>query len=212
MTLFPIAISPCHLKADRRILTYLLSLLAPSFLPSLLPSLPSSLPSCAIGEAVLDIIKEERLQENALKTGAYLKGQLRERLLLPWPSVIGDVRGLGLFLGVECIEGTEEEEEEEEEEAVEEGNNKERGEDEDKGVGEVPIPSSEAAGWIAAWAREEGVQLSVDGPAANVLKIKPPLCFRKEEADLLVATLERAVGEYMLMKRKTRGKEGGRKG
>ncbi|GAB5035204.1 ethanolamine-phosphate phospho-lyase [Nannochloropsis oceanica] len=158
--------------------------------------------SCAIGEAVLDIIHQERLQENALITGAYLKEQLRERLLVPWPSVIGDVRGLGLFLGVECIEGTEEKEEEEE--AREEGDNKKGWED------EVPIPSSEAAGWIAAWARGEGVQVSVDGPAANVLKIKPPLCFGIEEADLLVATLEKAVGEYTLMQRKRRGKEGGR--
>lgn len=42
----------------------------------------------------------------------------------------------------------------------------------------------------------------MDGPQENVLKIKPPVCFGKEEADLLVATLERAVGEYVEMRRK----------
>lgn len=183
--------------------------LSPSFPPSIL--LPSS---CAIGEAVLDIIKYEKLQENALKTGAYLKQQLEEKLLLQFPSVIGDVRGLGLFLGVECIEGREEEEEEvllpslpqKGASAATKEEEEEENEEEDK----APIPSREAAEWIVARARERGVQLSVDGPQENVLKIKPPLCFGKEEADLLVRTLEKAVGEYVGLRKG--GRKGGRKG
>ena len=193
-------------------------------LPSLPPSLHShQLYSCAIGEAVLDIIKEEKLQENALLIGNYLKQEIEEKLLLPFPSVIGEVRGLGLFLGVECIEGKEEEEEEEEdkdketavggeEQQQKEGEEIEEGEEEEEEEQQqqqqqqqqraaAPIPSSEAAEWIVARARERGVQSSVDGPEKNVLKIKPPLCFGKGEADLLVSTLQAAVSEYIEMRR-----------
>jgi len=55
--------------------------------------------SCAIGKAVLDVIEEEKLQENALKVGGFLKNEL-QKLQLEFP-IIGDVRGEGLFLGFE---------------------------------------------------------------------------------------------------------------
>ena len=57
--------------------------------------------SCAIGKEVLQIIKEEKLQENALNIGNYLKKELAN-LAKPFP-IIGDVRGHGLFLGFELI-------------------------------------------------------------------------------------------------------------
>jgi 4-aminobutyrate aminotransferase-like enzyme/Ser/Thr protein kinase RdoA (MazF antagonist) len=59
--------------------------------------------SCAIGTEVLRVIREESLQENALKTGNYLKAELR-RMQNEFP-VIGDVRGQGLFLGIELTDG-----------------------------------------------------------------------------------------------------------
>jgi len=62
--------------------------------------------SCAIGLAVLDVIEEEHLQDNALKVGNYLKERLIE--LKDKHSCIGDVRGAGLFLGVEFIKDTKE--------------------------------------------------------------------------------------------------------
>jgi 4-aminobutyrate aminotransferase-like enzyme len=55
--------------------------------------------SCAIGTEVLRVIREESLQENALKTGNYMKTELR-KMQKEFP-VIGDVRGQGLFLGIE---------------------------------------------------------------------------------------------------------------
>lgn len=58
--------------------------------------------SCAIGTAVMKVIKEEKLQENALKVGNYLKAELRA-LALEFP-IIGDVRGQGLFLGIEFVD------------------------------------------------------------------------------------------------------------
>ncbi|MEE8141853.1 MAG: aminotransferase class III-fold pyridoxal phosphate-dependent enzyme, partial [Planctomycetota bacterium] len=58
--------------------------------------------SCAIGMAVLDVLEAESLQENALRVGAHLMKGLKE--LQKKHTVIGDVRGLGLFLGVELVE------------------------------------------------------------------------------------------------------------
>ncbi len=60
--------------------------------------------SCAIGQAVLKVIEEEKLQDNALNIGAYLKEQLTQ-LMSKYP-LIGDVRGPGLFLGFELVEDT----------------------------------------------------------------------------------------------------------
>ncbi len=57
--------------------------------------------SCAIGTAVLQTVKREKLQENALKTGDYLKKGLKE--LSKTHPIIGDVRGQGLFLGIELV-------------------------------------------------------------------------------------------------------------
>ena len=59
--------------------------------------------SCAVGEAVLDIIREEGLQQRALHVGTYAK-QLLEGVKARRPKHVGDVRGLGLFLGVEIVE------------------------------------------------------------------------------------------------------------
>jgi len=57
--------------------------------------------SCAVGLAVLDVIRDEGLQENALTTGDYLLAGLRD--LARAPSTDRDVRGQGLFLGIELV-------------------------------------------------------------------------------------------------------------
>jgi len=58
--------------------------------------------SCAIGTEVLRVIRDEGLRENALKTGNYLKTEL-QKMQKEFP-VIGDVRGQGLFLGIELTD------------------------------------------------------------------------------------------------------------
>jgi 4-aminobutyrate aminotransferase-like enzyme len=57
--------------------------------------------SCAVGQAVLDVIKEEGLQENALEVGIYLLNQLKN--LQNHHDLIGEVRGKGLFIGIELV-------------------------------------------------------------------------------------------------------------
>jgi 4-aminobutyrate aminotransferase-like enzyme/Ser/Thr protein kinase RdoA (MazF antagonist) len=120
--------------------------------------------SCAIGLAVLDVIEEERLQENALQVGTYLSNRLRS--LMEKHTLIGDVRGLGLFVGIELVLDR-----------------------------ETLAPAPEQASYIANRMKERGILLSTDGPFHNVLKIKPPLVFTEENADFLVETLDEILGE-----------------
>jgi 4-aminobutyrate aminotransferase-like enzyme/Ser/Thr protein kinase RdoA (MazF antagonist) len=120
--------------------------------------------SCAIGMAVLDVIEEERLQEHALVTGNYLMDSLRS--LMDSHPLIGDVRGLGLFVGIELV--------------------RDRAE---------LTPAGDEASYIANRMRDHGILLSTDGPFHNVLKIKPPLVFDKANADFLVTTLDKILLE-----------------
>jgi 4-aminobutyrate aminotransferase-like enzyme len=120
--------------------------------------------SCAIGMAVLDVIEEERLQEHALVTGNYLMDGLRS-LMDSYP-LLGDVRGLGLFVGIELV--------------------RDRAE---------LTPAGDEASYIANRMRDHGILLSTDGPFHNVLKIKPPLVFNTANADFLVRTLDKILRE-----------------
>jgi 4-aminobutyrate aminotransferase-like enzyme/Ser/Thr protein kinase RdoA (MazF antagonist) len=120
--------------------------------------------SCAAGMAVLDVIEEERLQENAGHVGGHLKGRLTA--LKEKHPLVGDVRGMGLFLGVELVR--------------------------DRGS---RAPATPEASYAVNRMREEGVLLSTDGPFRNVLKIKPPLCFTTADADILAETLDRILSE-----------------
>ena len=115
--------------------------------------------SCAIGLAVLDVIADEHLQDNALHVGHYLLE--RQRTLMAKHPLIGDVRGLGLFIGIELVTNR-----------------------------QTLAPAAAQATYIANRMREHGILVSTDGPLHNVLKIKPPLVFTTENADLLVATLD----------------------
>jgi 4-aminobutyrate aminotransferase-like enzyme/Ser/Thr protein kinase RdoA (MazF antagonist) len=114
--------------------------------------------SCAIGLAVLDVIRDEKLQENALKVGQYLKNRLEQ--LMERHSLIGDVRGMGLFIGIELVLDR-----------------------------ETLAPAVDQAYYIAERMKEEGILTSVDGPLYNVLKFKPPMVFSETNADLYVDTM-----------------------
>ncbi|MEZ4934884.1 MAG: aminotransferase class III-fold pyridoxal phosphate-dependent enzyme [Saprospiraceae bacterium] len=123
--------------------------------------------SCAIGREVLKIIQGEGLQEHALNVGNYLKNELNQ-LKNKYP-IIGDVRGHGLFLGIELIKNLDNLE-----------------------------PAGEQASYLANRMRHRGILMSTDGPFHNVLKIKPPMCFNKINADFLIENMEKILAEDFL--------------
>ena len=109
--------------------------------------------SCAAGLAVLEVLEEEGLRERAAETGTYLKEGFRG-LQESFPG-IGDIRGEGLFLGVELI--------------TPDGK-----------------PDTMAAQHLKNQLRESYILVGTDGPSDNVLKIKPPLPFNRQNCDSLI--------------------------
>jgi len=120
--------------------------------------------SCAVGMAVLDVIEDEGLRENAARIGAHLKAGLIK--LQDRHPLIGDVRGRGLFLGAELVSDRRHLE-----------------------------PATDAASWVVNRMRHLGYLLSTDGPDANVIKIKPPLVWTEDDANGMLAALDRALEE-----------------
>ncbi|MCA5932439.1 aminotransferase class III-fold pyridoxal phosphate-dependent enzyme [Pectobacterium versatile] len=114
--------------------------------------------SCQAAHAVLRVIREEQLQQNALRVGDYLRQGLQQ-LAQDFP-LIGDIRAYGLFIGVELVSDR-----------------------------ESKAPASESASQVVNAMRQRGVLISATGPAANVLKIRPPLVFQEEHADVFLTTL-----------------------
>ncbi|WP_105254488.1 aminotransferase class III-fold pyridoxal phosphate-dependent enzyme [Pseudoalteromonas sp. T1lg75] len=125
--------------------------------------------SCAIGEAVLDVIEQEGLCKQALETGAYFKDKLHT-LMQRFP-LIGDVRGLGLFLGVELVEDR-----------------------------ESLQPATEKTAWLVEFFKRHHILMSTEGPYYNILKIKPPLAFDKSDADRFVEVLAAGLSELTNIK------------
>jgi len=122
--------------------------------------------SAAVGLAVLEVLKSEKLQANAGIIGRHLLSGLGE-LQNEFP-IMGDVRGRGFFLGVELVHR-------------------------DPKQPEVLRPAAAEAKFISNECRRRAVLIGTDGPDHNVLKIRPPMCFSRENADQLLATLRNAL-------------------
>ncbi|HEY0201527.1 MAG TPA: aspartate aminotransferase family protein [Burkholderiaceae bacterium] len=123
--------------------------------------------ACAAGSAVLDVIAREGLLENANTTGAYLQAGIAK--LASEFSVLRQIRGAGLFIGVDVDAG---------------------------------MQSLEADGALAAHIvnslRQRKVLISASGPAGRVLKIRPPMVFRQEHADIFLDALHDAMTSLRL--------------
>ena len=113
---------------------------------------------------MLEVIEAERLQQHALHVGRRLQAGLAK--LMTKHPLIGDVRGVGLFIGVELVSD-----------------------------GATLAPAATPAAYIIERMKDHGLLLSTDGPLHNVIKIKPPLVFSNENADFLVAVLDRVLAE-----------------
>ncbi len=119
--------------------------------------------SMAAGMAVLDVIEREGLLDNAKRVGLYLQERLNA--LSARHALIGDVRGAGLFCGVEMVTDR-----------------------------ASRTPATAQTLRIVNDMRERGVLLSSTGEQANILKIRPPMIFEHAHADLLVDTLDAVLG------------------
>ena len=111
--------------------------------------------SCAAGMAVLDVIEGEGLQDNARQVGEHLMAGLAD-LALRHP-IIADVRGAGLFIGVELRRDGQ--------------------------------PAAAETARLVNSLRARRILISATGPAANVLKIRPPLVFSEENANQFLAAM-----------------------
>ena len=115
--------------------------------------------SCAVGLKVLEVVLDQDLQTHGRRVGQRMIEGLVE--LMSRHEIIGDVRGSGMFLGIELVK--------------------------DRATRE---PASVAAGEIVNRLREALILLGTDGPFHNVLKIRPPMPFDTNDADRLIETLD----------------------
>jgi alanine-glyoxylate transaminase / (R)-3-amino-2-methylpropionate-pyruvate transaminase len=111
------------------------------------------------GLATLEVIDNENLQANALRVGTHLKGRLLE--LQERHPLIGEVRGLGLMLGVELVR--------------------------DRATKE---PATAETARVLELAKERGLVVGKGGLSGNVLRIKPPMCITQADADFLADCLD----------------------
>ena len=115
--------------------------------------------SCAVGMAVLDVLEQEDLLNNAVIVGDHIAERLRA--LQDKHEIIGDVRHKGLFFGVELVTDRTSKQ-----------------------------PATESAKEVVNAMYEQGVLISRIGPDDNVLKMRPPMPFAHEHADILLQTLD----------------------
>jgi alanine-glyoxylate transaminase / (R)-3-amino-2-methylpropionate-pyruvate transaminase len=119
------------------------------------------------GLATLEVIDAEGIQENALHVGEYLKAGLVA--LAEKHSIIGDVRGMGLMLGVELVRDRKSKE-----------------------------PAKAEAATVLEEMKKRQVLIGKGGLFGNTLRIKPPMCITKDDASYLVAMLDEVLSDLAL--------------
>jgi alanine-glyoxylate transaminase/(R)-3-amino-2-methylpropionate-pyruvate transaminase len=115
--------------------------------------------SMAQGMATLEVIDTENIQANALRVGTHLKNRLLE--LQEKHAIIGEVRGMGLMLGVELVTDR---------------------------ITKEPAKAQTAA--VLDRAKERGLLLGKGGLFGNVLRIKPPMCITIDDANYMADCLD----------------------
>jgi len=122
------------------------------------------------GLATLEVIDAENIQQNALEVGTHLKNRLLE--LQDRQPLIGEVRGLGLMLGVELVTDRQTKE-----------------------------PATTQAADVMELCKQRGLIIGKGGLQGNTLRIKPPMCITKDDADFLVDCLDQVLDEVAKVNR-----------
>jgi alanine-glyoxylate transaminase / (R)-3-amino-2-methylpropionate-pyruvate transaminase len=117
---------------------------------------------CAQGSAVLDVIDREKLQANTLRIGNRILAGLNK--LKEKHSIIGDVRGKGLLLGIELVKDRQSKE-----------------------------PAKEECAQVMETAKEMGLLLGKGGLWGQTIRFSPPMCVNEQDADFLLEVLDRAL-------------------
>jgi 4-aminobutyrate aminotransferase-like enzyme len=120
--------------------------------------------ACAAGLAVLDVVQEEQLQENALRVGRLWIAALQD--LQRKHALIGDLRGSGLFLGLDLVLSRDTRE-----------------------------PATLQASYAVNRLRDRGILAGTDGPHHNVIKLRPPLIFSESDAVSFCSAFEMILTE-----------------
>ncbi len=115
------------------------------------------------GLATLEVVDSEGIQQNALEVGGHLKARLGA--LMDRRPLVGDVRGMGLMLGVELVR--------------------------DRTTKE---PATAETADVLELCKDRGLLLGRGGLDGNVLRIKPPMCLTRDDADFLVDCLDEVLG------------------
>ncbi len=119
---------------------------------------------CAQGKAVLEVIEEEGLQANSLEVGGFLIDGFTR--MAEKHSLIGDVRGKGLMIGVELVKDRQTKE-----------------------------PAREECAAVFEKARKLGLLIGKGGLHGSVLRIKPPMCISRADAEFMLAVIDQALAE-----------------
>lgn len=120
--------------------------------------------SCRIGKEVLDIVDDEGLMENAKLMGAKLQNGLKA--LQEHHPLIGDVRGCGLFIGLDLVQNR-----------------------------ETKAPATAASDYVKNRMREHRILMGTEGPADNILKIRPPLTIEETDVEMILQVMDQVLGE-----------------
>jgi 4-aminobutyrate aminotransferase-like enzyme/Ser/Thr protein kinase RdoA (MazF antagonist) len=120
--------------------------------------------SCLIGKEVLDIIDDEDLMENARIMGGRLHAGLLE--IQHKYELIGDVRGRGLFIGLDLVEDR-----------------------------SIRTPGTRIASYVKNRMRENRILIGSEGPFDNILKIRPPLTIQANDVDMILCVLDQVIDE-----------------
>lgn len=117
---------------------------------------------------MINVIDDEKLQENALKVGQYLLEN--SSLLMQDFEMVGDVRGTGLFIGIELVKSKESRE----------------------------PATAEANAIVDRMKNVHHILISSDGPDDNVLKLKPPMVFNIDNAKEFLVAVRECLSQYQV--------------
>jgi alanine-glyoxylate transaminase / (R)-3-amino-2-methylpropionate-pyruvate transaminase len=135
------------------------------FLPSFLLLLLHP-PTQPPGRAVLAAVDEDQCQQTSLRIGERLVKGLRKIQARQCNSVIGDVRGSGLMLGIDLVSDS-----------------------------KRKTPNAAAAAAVSESLKSRGILIGKGGLRGNVLRVKPPMCWSEGDADFFLEALEESLRE-----------------